>query len=256
MAWHAQAKEGVHGMRLGAGNVLEVKPIDEVILVAMGPTCTNYLSRQFGQLKFDATPVWTINSGCFAFRADLCFDMHTADTLAGKEHYEYVPNALDPSGEMKRLWDSGANAGITREYKKSGVPIVTPDGHDDTLEYPLAEVVEAFQSDYFDCGAAYMIAFAMLCQAKTIHICGFDFAFGTNTNPIEPGRACVEYWLGRAHERGHRFILPSDTTLMSYHDRQRKGFYGYGFTQPRFELIDGKMKLVGFHDGRRAEAQG
>lgn len=238
-------------MRLGKGRVLQQMDIPEVAMLGMGPTCAHWLHRQFGQPKFISMPVWTINQGCFAFRTDLCFDMHTADVLAGEETYEFAKTAIDPDGAWKKAWDSGAFSGITREYKRSGVPVVTPDGHDGTLEYPIAEIVEKFQTNYFTCGAAYMIAYALYCGAKKLYLFGFDFAYGDEAAPIEPGRACVEYWLGRATERGVQFEIPGDSTLLSQSELAKKGLYGYGFRQPIFEIDGGFAKVKGFHDGRR-----
>lgn len=233
-------------MRLGTGKILEPKPLTEVIMVAMGITAAAFLARQFGETKAGDVPIWTINNGCFGIRADLCFDMHTAGCLLGEDTYTFFNPRIDPTGEFKRRFEAGELRDLTEEYKKTGVQVVTLDGHDDTLEYPLAEVIENTQSNYFTLGAAYMIAYAMLCGVKTYHLFGFDFTYGDEDNPLEPGRACLEYWLGRAAERGAHFCFPNDTTLHSIREMTKKGMYGYGKTQPIIKIIDGKPKVIGY----------
>jgi len=233
-------------VRLGTGKILEPKPIDEVIMVAMGATAGAFLARQFGETKAGNIPIWTINNGCFGVRADLCFDMHTSGCLLGEDTYTWFDKRLDPTGDFKRRFEAGELLDLTAEYKKTGVQVVTLEGHDDTLEYPFAEVIEQIGSNYFTLGAAYMIAYAMLCNVKTYHLFGFDFTYGDHDNPLEPGRACLEYWLGRAAQTGAKFCFPNETTLHSIREMSRKGLYGYGRTQPIIRFIDGKPKVIGY----------
>lgn len=196
--------------------------------------------------------VWVTNSACFALRADKCFSMHTQSTMTGKfadGDYDRVElgNLLDTDDHITKMVKEGKFTNLHAEYKKTGVELVTPDGYDDTLEYPIAEVVEAFNSYYFTCTPAYMIAMAMLCDPKVITIFGFDFDYADPRGVYEAGKPCVEYWIGRAQARGIEIRLPRMTNLMSTMTLQRKGLYGYGYEQPEFRLgPDGRARVTGF----------
>ena len=237
-------------MRLGTGKILAPRPIKKVIMVAMGITAGAYIARRFGDRYAGDTPIWTINNGCSALRADLCFDMHTKSCLLGAD--TYTDWRHDKTGEFRKRFDAGELLELTAEYKKTGIDVVTLDGHDDTYEYPMQEVIDAFQTDYFTVGAAYMIAYAMLCGVEEMELAGFDFVYGDHK--LEEGRACFEYWLGRAWERGIKFILPSFTSTLARDEISKKGLYGYGSDQPQFENIDGKMRLIGYGRGPASPA--
>lgn len=138
------------------------------------------------------------------------------------------------------------NSKLHEALSASGVPQVTLDGEDGSYEYPFAEVVEEFQCGYLQNGVAYMIAFAMLCKVKKISLYGCDFDFRTPGSMYEAGRCCVEYWMGRAHERGIGLVLPDKSNLQDMQKIGKLGLYGFGFQQPKFEVHNERVRVAGF----------
>lgn len=79
------------------------------------------------------------------------------------------------------------------------------------LKYPLEEIKKEFKSEFFTNTVTYMIAYAIYLKVKRIEIYGVDVAFGA---PYVQENRGVEFWLGRAVERGIDVYAPSDSQLM------------------------------------------
>lgn len=237
--------------RLGPGTkVLQPFLLEEVAIVGMGPTGIYWLQRAYVDLN-KLPQMWTINSGCRALKSDLNFSMHTKATMEGMEPEEVIAlgkaltadNRMDVQRQQMRL---DFNAKLHESLGQSGTPQVTLDGADDSFEYPFAEVVETFQSAYLQNGVAYMMAFALLCGVKKISLYGCDYDFRTPGSAYEAGRACVEYWIGRCHERGVGIVLPDKSNLQDMQKIGQLGMYGFGYQQPQFGVRNGKVVVEGF----------
>lgn len=219
----------------------------------MGGTALFWLQQQYTD-RVAVVPgreVWGINSCCFGMRLDKCFSMHTESTMSGKfPDGDYsradLGNMLTEEDHITKMVREGRFAKMHQEYLKTGVELVTPDGADGSLEYPLAKVVETFQSYYFTNTPAYMIPLAMLCGVKTITLHGVDFDYGDPRGAYEAGKPCVEYWIGRAQAAKIDVQLHAMTNLMSVRTLQQKGLYGYGYEQPEFALENGRICVKGF----------
>lgn len=224
------------------------------MIVGMGGTALFWLQQQYTQrrAKIDQQEIWTINSGCFALQAHYNFSMHSESTMGGKFHEgDYsradIGNDLVEEDWITQQVKAGNFAKLHQEYMKTGIPLVTPDGVDGALQYPLVEVVEYCQSYYFTNTPAYMIALAMARKAKIISLFGVDFDYGDPRGAYEAGKPCVEYWIGRAQARNIDIRLPAMTNLMSVRTLQQKGLYGYGYEQPEFEFDSaGRIVVKGF----------
>jgi hypothetical protein len=105
-------------------------------------------------------------------------------------------------------------------------------GFDGLVEYPIADVINgAGGPPYFTNTVPYAIALALAGKkaglpedVDGLALFGVDYSY-TNNKKAEEGRACCEFWLGRAFERGITVQLPSDTWLMGARSRHR--LYGY-----------------------------
>lgn len=177
--------------------------------------------------------------------------MHTEATMSGnwmEGDYQRAElgNLLDKEDHITQMVREGKFRDLHKEYQKTGAELVTPDGSDNSLEYPLAEVIATFQSNYFTSTPAYMIPLALLTGAKKISLFGVDFDYADPRGAYEAGKPCVEYWIGRAQNGGVHVHLPAKTNLMSTMTMQKKGLYGYGYEQPQFRYRDGKLALAGF----------
>lgn len=231
-------------------------------MLGMGASALAWQSRNYAAKKsgVGTREIWGVNSTCLVYRMDKCFSMHTENVMKGEcpvDSYSKGPASVFDAvqAEKENQLFKKELEDLHEEYKSTGVPLVTLDGHADTLQYPLGEVVWALNSNYFGVTPAYMIGFAMCCLAlgdpakpKKISCFGFDFDYRHPLGAIEAGKPCVEYWLGRAAARGIIIHLPEQTTLLGVRQTIEDGLYGFGYQQPRFEIVDGHMTLTHFAD--------
>ena len=95
--------------------------------------------------------------------------------------------------------------------KKSKIPIITSRAHPDypnMKAFPLEKVVNEACGGmvYFDTTPSYMVPYAIWKGAKSISCFGLDYDYHPDFNG-EKGRACVEYWLGVAYEKGIDILI-------------------------------------------------
>ncbi len=79
------------------------------------------------------------------------------------------------------------------------------------LKYPLEDVIVEFNTRYFTNTISYMLAYAAYLRIPKIYIYGVDVTFGATYAQENRG---VEYWIGRAQERGLEIIVPPDSHLL------------------------------------------
>lgn len=132
------------------------------------------------------------------------------------------------------LWDVHDLEEPGREMAKSRMALATmpvmvtktydwlPTG----VAYPLKDIINEFKTDYFADSVCYAIAYAIWLKYTKI-----DF-YGTNMAGVDElvnERPCVEYWLGRANERGIQTVIHgSKSPLLRTHNLK---LYGYGTEQ-------------------------
>ena len=186
-----------------------------VAIIGLGPSSAEYLDivkRQGGRHRF-CDQVWTINAMGSVFACDLVFHM---DDVRIQE----VRAKARPESNI---------AAMLEWMRCSQVPIVSSRTHDDypsIVEFPLEDVLNTLGHAYFNSTAAYAIAFAIYAGATEISVFGMDFSY-ENVHHAEKGRACVEFWLGKAHERGIKLNFPKNTTLMDSLHTDQQRLYGY-----------------------------
>lgn len=69
-----------------------------------------------------------------------------------------------------------------------------------SLAFPKDRILEAFNTRYFTCSAAWLTAFAILEQAERIEYWGVEVAKRKPTYSWE--RPCLFYWVNEARKRG------------------------------------------------------
>lgn len=203
-----------------------------VNIVAMGRSLIDYANtifadRAFGKRKGEE--VWTVNAGGFCFQHHVSFNMHD---FAEKDH-QWVKDWYPPNWP----W-----------------PVVTCRAMEDmpfTLEYPLEEVMNEFQDSYLVNGVSYMVAIAILAGVEHINFFGCDYHYRTDQLkglPFEHGRPNLEYWMGRARQKGIGFSVAASSSLGDMQERMEHGMYGYINAQPILEVVNEKgfVKLKGF----------
>lgn len=240
-AWHGQegpeseVEPDVNGRTLIA--VCErceaVEPVGKhIAILGLGPSVEQYadlVKRLGGRSKF-CDEVWAINALGDVFACDLVFHM---DDVRIQE----IRARAKPESNI---------AAMLPWLKKSKVPVVTSRAHPDypaLVEYPLEDVLNNLQYDYFNSTAAYAVAFAIHIGAAKISVFGMDFSYA-NTHQAEKGRACVEYWLGQAQARGIKLAVPKNSTLLDARHSRAERLYGYDTLDVKFNTQpDGMVKL-------------
>lgn len=205
---------------------------DHVVILGMGPSLDQYtnLVKRIGNRKWLADEVWAINMLGDLFQCDYVFHM---DDIRIQEI------------RAKALPESNI-AAMVEWIKTSKVPVITSRGHPDypaLVEFPLEDVLNELKYDYFNSTAAYAVAYAIFLGVKKISIFGCDYTY-PNAHDAEKGRACVEFWLGMAAERGIKIVIPQKSSLMDAMYDQQERFYGYD-----------TLKIGAFHEGDKIKIE-
>lgn len=120
------------------------------------------------------------------------------------------------------------------------------EGFPGSVAYPLEGVLNACGWAYFSNTVAYAIGLAIYLGVKRIKLYGCDFTYGAdNRGFAEAGRACVEFWIGRATHRGIQVDIPPGSTLCD----QAGGRVLYGYSKPPKITQQGGKFIVGAEVG-------
>lgn len=211
------------------GEVRKLVPIpDHVVILGLGPSLDQYtnLVKRIGNRKWLADEVWAINMLGDLFACDYIFHM---DDIRIQE----IRAKALPQSNIAAMVDW---------MKTSKVPIITSRGHEGypaLVEFPLEDVLNEVKYDYFNSTAAYAVAYAIFLGVKKISCFGMDYTY-PNAHDAEKGRACVEFWLGMAAERGIKIVIPQKSSLMDAMYDQQERFYGYD-----------TLKIEAYHEGEK-----
>lgn len=203
-----------------------------IAIVGLGPSAAQYLSivrGQGGRSRY-CDEVWTINALGNVFDCDRVFHM---DDVRIQE----IRAAAEPDSNI---------AAMLKWMKTHPGPIVTSRAHPDypgLVEFPLEDVVNACEEAYFNGTAAYAVAYAVFHRVGKISMFGCDFTY-PNAHDAEKGRACVEYWLGMAVERGIKLAVPKTSSLLDACHTQAERFYGYDTLDIAISRVDGRIKVA------------
>jgi len=203
-----------------------------VALVGLGPTRAHYINEvdAVGNRydKFDET--WTMNSFCNVIESDRLWHM---DNIAVQE---------------LRAQKNEKVCGMLKAMKNYKGPIYTSvhhDGYHNLIQFPLFEVIQKFGSAYFNSTPAYAIAYAMYIGVKELWLFGLDYTW-PDVHKAEQGRACCEFWLGKATMLGMKIQICRHSTLMDsrYFKEDDIPLYGYdGYRLAMEESSPGKIAL-------------
>ncbi len=93
---------------------------------------------------------------------------------------------------------------------KKFAPIMSWQDYAD-IKYPLEEVIKEFDTRYFTNTVSYMMAYVAYLKIPEIKLYGVDVSFGA---PYAQENRGVEYWIGRAEERGVKVFVPKECQLI------------------------------------------
>lgn len=224
----SEVEPAVNGRTLIA--MCEPISVKSVAILGLGPSVDEYtsLTRRMGGKHKLCDETWGINANGSVFQCDRIFHM---DDVRIQE----IRAAAKPESNI---------AAMLEWMKDSKVPITTSRAHPDypaLEEFPLEEVLNMFDSGYFNSTAAYAVAYAVYIGVERISIFGCDFTY-PNSHDAEKGRACVEFWLGMAADRGITIQVPKSSSLLDALNTHQERFYGYDTLD--LELYRDKDKVL------------
>lgn len=203
-----------------------------VAIVGLGPSSAQYVSicRALGGRRKFADETWGINAFGDVLACDKIFHM---DDVRIQE----IRAKANPESNI---------AGMIEWMRTTTIPVITcrtHPGYPTLVEFPLEAVLNAFPNAYFNSSAAYAVAYAIALGVERISLFGFDFTY-ENAHDAEKGRACVEFWLGIASERGIQITVPKTTSLLDACNSQDERFYGFSDTRAlSIKRVDEKIVI-------------
>lgn len=204
-----------------------------VAIVAMGLSHKEFILAKTHSQPIDE--VWAINA------------------MAGVVFHDRV-FMMDPASRFLDSEDSGSQTGIMRSVLASHTgPIYTCELDDrcpGLVEYPLEEVVNSIGTWYLNNTVAYAIAFAIAAKVKQLMVYGVDFSYKGNVHFAEAGRACCEFLLSKAIDRGIKVGIAQGSSLLDTNVPSAEKLYGYHRLkdQPVFSLENGVFKMYQYSE--------
>jgi hypothetical protein len=193
-----------------------------IAVLAHGPSLHQYvaLAKAIGGREAFCDEVWAVNSVGSVLACDLVF--HMDDVRIQQIRADAAP-------------DSNI-AHMLNWLKITRTTVMTSRGHTDypsLVEYPLEHVLNSTGGmPYFNSTPAYALALALACFADgaypgglILSLFGLDYTYA-NAHDAEKGRACIEFWCGRAHALGVDVRVSDKSSLLDSCEAQ--SLYGYG----------------------------
>jgi len=181
-----------------------------VAIVAMGKSHSSFIMAKTHSTPIDE--VWAINAMAGVILHDRVFMM-------------------DPASRFLDSEDAGSQTGIMRSVLASHPgPIYTCELDSrcpGLVEYPLDEVINSLQCGYFNNTVAFAIGFAIAAKVAEIHLYGIDFSYKKTVHFAEAGRACCEFLLSKAIERGIKVGVAQESSLLDSNEPAKSKLYGY-----------------------------
>lgn len=197
----------------------------KIAIVAMGKSHAQFVLAKTHSQPIDE--VWAINA------------------MAGVVYHDRV-FMMDPASRFLDSEDAGTQTGIMRSVlAKHPGPIYTCELDSrcpGLVEFPLEEVMNACGTGYFNNTVAYAIGYGIAAKVAEMHLYGIDFSYKKVVHFAEAGRACCEFLLAKAMERGIKIGIAHESSLLDSNEPVQSKLYGY------HRLPD--PLVVGLEDGK------
>lgn len=182
----------------------------KIAIVAMGRSCDQFILAKTHSAPIDE--VWAINA------------------MAGVVFHDRV-FMMDPASRFLDSDDAGSQTGLMRSVlERHTGPIYTCELDarcPGLVEFPLEEVINACGTGYFNNTVAFAIGYAIAAKVAEIHMYGVDFSYKKTVHFAEAGRACCEYLLSKATERGIKVGVAAGSSLLDTNEPVVSKLYGY-----------------------------
>jgi len=197
----------------------------KIAIVAMGKSHAQFVLAKTHSQPIDE--VWAINA------------------MAGVVYHDRV-FMMDPASRFLDSEDAGTQTGIMRSVlARHPGPIYTCELDSrcpGLVEFPLDEVMNVCGTGYFNNTVAYAIGFGIAANVEEMHLYGIDFSYKKVVHFAEAGRACCEFLLAKAMERGIKIGIAHESSLLDSNEPVQSKLYGY------HRLAD--PLVVGLEDGK------
>ena len=182
----------------------------EIAIVGLGASYADFIAARVNSKKFDE--IWGINS------------------IGGIIHVDRTI-MMDPVSRFLDTKNAGTQTEIAREFLKNNKkPIYTCELDKRVkhlVKYPLADVVKDTGLCYFNNTVPYAIALAIHEKVNKINLYGIDYSYMHNLHMAEAGRACTEFWLAVAINRGMQIEVAHRSNLLDTNVPDEEKLYGY-----------------------------
>jgi hypothetical protein len=182
----------------------------KIAIVAMGKSHNQFVLAKTHSQPIDE--VWAINA------------------MAGVIYHDRV-FMMDPASRFLDSDDAGTQTGIMRSVLASHPgPIYTCELDSrcpGLVDFPLNEVMNACGTGYFNNTVAYAIGYGIAAKVAEIHLYGIDFSYKGYVHFAEAGRACCEFLLAKAMERGIKVGIAQGSSLLDTNEPIASKLYGY-----------------------------
>jgi len=221
--------------------LVEPTMVDGIRKVSATLYIAGFSTSAYGVDIPDTHDVWRMNVPSPGLRATTFFQLHDRGTL-------------------KRDWNRGYGLTI-KELRALNCPVCvwSPDDWKDvrnTVKFPRKKI-EALttRGKYHQSSFDWMLCLAIHMKYKRVVLYGVDFGPWDGAEPMS-GRACLEYWVGVAEERGVLVQVREPTSLFKTINYVRSDFaYGdpdfrhiYNLTSESLKAVSKKQKPVWHED--------
>lgn len=176
---------------------------DSVLILGSGPSNIEGILLA----NRESIDLWGCNAVCTDANYKALFNMHHRHLIEDRTLTKYSKDEIRATG--------GAFVSLEEHWDLSDNPVA----------YPIGRMMEYFHTRYFANAICYMIALAIYMGYERIMLYGIDYNIAQYPETID-SRPCVEWWLGRAIERGIKPQFPETSHLMST-TRDLRPMYGY-----------------------------
>lgn len=183
-----------------------------VAIVCMGPSHRDYVDECLAKSSRwkVADETWCVNAACGVFGHDKAFIM---------DDLRYFQKQARTAHHL---------AGYQDWLSKNKAPIYTSKAYPEfpsSVDFPIHEVVRSLGYAYLTTTVAYAVAYAIYIGVREMRLYGMDFTDKENKAFAESGRACVEFWLGRATLMGIKVVIAKNSSLCDQFTGRQ--LYGY-----------------------------
>jgi protein-L-isoaspartate O-methyltransferase len=206
-----------------------------VAIIGLGYSAEKYMDRvkRLGSRRKFADQIWGINCIGDVLRCDLVFHM---DDIRIQE----IRARAKPDSNIAAMveWLRGYDGRVITSFAHPDYPCLET--------FPLQDVINELGLAYFNNTVAYAVVYALFIGVEKISIFGCDYTY-PDRHKAEKGRACLEFWLGYAKNRGVELAMPPNTTLMDCRDDDGEEATLYGYDAVKMfirQFNDGEFKVT------------